>query len=307
MIGIVKRTTVGICCAFAALLFTFAVGEAGRTAQDGPVRTDCQECHEGVVLHWEQSAHGLASSDPVFQEAWEERGNSPECLSCHVTGYDAASGDWEADGIACSVCHSTPSGPHPETVMPTDPSSRLCGSCHIETEAQWEASAHGQGDMACIRCHNPHTTSLKVGNMRDLCTTCHSDEGHFYGYTSHAQEGLMCTDCHLRVSDSPVGEGHGQRMHTFAVDLETCNQCHGEDMHMPGDESVVSSDSVILANYPPGDVRESQGVETSVNSEPTPAPTQPLNYLIIAVVGIGFGAALTPWAERVYRRLVGKD
>ena len=36
MLGIFKRTTVGICCAFVALLLTFAIGEAGRTVQDGP-------------------------------------------------------------------------------------------------------------------------------------------------------------------------------------------------------------------------------------------------------------------------------
>lgn len=307
MLGIVKRTSVGICCALVALLFTFAVGEAGRTAQDGPVRTDCLECHESFVIHWEQSGHGLAGSDPVFREAWEERDSPEECLSCHVTGYDATTGEWEADGIACSVCHSEPTGPHPETVMPTDPSSRLCGSCHVETEAEWRVSAHGQGEMACVRCHSPHTTDLKIGNMRDLCTTCHNDEGHFYAYTSHAQEGLLCTDCHLRVSDSPVGEGHGQRVHTFTVDLETCNQCHGEGMHLPADESVVSSDVVVPANYPIGDFQSRLGLATEVNGEPTAAPAQPLNYLIIAVVGIGFGAAITPWAERVYRRLVGKD
>ena len=307
MVGMLKRTIFGICCAFVALSLTFAVGEAGRTGQEGPIRTDCLECHESVVLHWEQSGHGLAGSEPAFLEAWEEQGSPAECLSCHVTGYDEATGEWETDGIACSVCHSQPSGPHPETVMPTDPSSRLCGSCHTETEAQWRVSAHGQGEMACIRCHNPHTTGLKVGNMRDLCTTCHSAEGHFYAYTGHAQEGLLCTDCHLRVSDSPAGEGHAQRMHTFAVDLQTCNECHGEGMHMPADESVVSGDSVAWTTYPPDGALELPGAKSDVNGEPTPSPAQPLNYLIIAVVGIGFGAALTPWAERVYRRLVGKE
>jgi predicted CXXCH cytochrome family protein len=310
MLGIVKRITVGMCCATVALMLTFAVGEAsraGQTGQDGPVRTDCLECHESVVVNWEQSRHGLAGSDPAFREAWEENGSPPECLSCHVTNYDPESGTWEEDGIACSVCHSQPAGPHPETVMPTDPSSRLCGSCHIETEAQWRVSAHGQGEMTCVRCHNPHTTSLKVGNMRDLCTTCHTDEGHFYAYTGHAQDGMLCTDCHLRVSGSPMGEGHGKRVHTFAVDLQTCNQCHGEGMHAPTDDSAISATSVAFSNYPPANIRDLLGEESDVNDQPAPAPVQPLNYLIVAVVGVGFGAAVTPWAERVYRRLFRKD
>jgi hypothetical protein len=97
-------------------------------------------------------------------------------------------------------------------------------------------------------------------------------------------------------------------MHTFTVDLDTCTQCHSEGMHAPTDESVVSSDGVAWSNYPPpGDIPERLGAESNVNSQPTPAPAQPLNYLVIAVVGIGFGAAMTPWAERVYRRLLGKD
>jgi hypothetical protein len=309
---LVLRLTVGFCCALVALAITALSSEAGAGQddyrQEGPVRSDCQECHESVVTYQQESSHGQAAADPVFQEAWTEAGAPVECLSCHVTVYDPETGDYEGDGIACATCHSGQSGPHPETPMPTDPSSRLCGTCHIDTHSEWETSAHGEGELACVRCHNPHTTGLKEGNMQDLCTTCHMDEGHFYTYTGHAQEGLQCTDCHLRVLDGPLGEGHGQRLHTFEVDLMTCTQCHGQEMHAPvvgeADESKTR-DMMQIAYAPDGGACEMEA--DAVIEEPAPQPAQPLNYLLVAAVGMGFGAAVTPVAENWYRRLGSKD
>lgn len=298
-----KRMVIGLCFALVAVLLTAAIGEASPPRQEGPVRTDCQECHETVVTHWQDSAHGQAAVDPIFQEAWKEKGSPPECLSCHTTNYDPATGTWESDGISCSVCHSPQTAPHPETAMPTDPSARLCGTCHIDTHDEWQVSAHGEGEMTCVRCHNPHTTDLKVGNMRDLCTTCHTDEGHFYGYTAHAQQGLSCTDCHLRVSDSPTGEGHGKRVHTFAVDLHTCNQCHGEGMHFPVQSQEASSTGTefMWSDYAPTE-ELCENTASNVVEEPESTQAGPLNYLLTAAVGMGFGIAVTPWAEGWLRR-----
>ena len=279
--------------------------------QEGPVRTDCNECHESVVAHQEESAHGQAAVDPAFQEAWQEQGSPAECMSCHTTEYDPATGIFEPDGIGCPTCHAGQTGPHPETPMPTDPSARLCGTCHIDTHSEWQTSAHGEGELTCVRCHNPHTTSLKTGNMEDLCATCHTDEGHFFAYTSHAGEGLQCTDCHLRVSEAEMGEGHGQRVHTFAVDLVTCNQCHGDEMHYPAsaDESTDPA-AFMWSTYSPNpeEVCEANGFNgSSFGDEPPAQPAKPLNYLVIAAVGMGFGVAVTPFAESWYRRFLAKD
>ena len=46
---------------------------------------------------------------------------------------------------------------------------------------------------------------------------------------------------------------------------------------------------------------------THVDEEPSPQPAKPFNYLIIAAVGMGFGVAVTPFAEGWYRRFVKKD
>lgn len=309
---LVMRLIVGLCCALLALALTAVGGEAGASPdefrQEGPVRTDCQECHGSVVENWGDSAHGQAVTDPVFQEAWAEAGNPVECLSCHVTNYDPESGEYDEEGIACKTCHSGQSGPHPETPMPTDPSSRLCGTCHIDTHAEWEVSAHGEGELACVRCHNPHTTTLKEGNMRDLCTTCHTDEGHFYNYTGHAMEGLQCTDCHLRVSDSPMGEGHGQRLHTFDVDLATCTECHGQEMHFPATNTSASgAEELMQTAYAPVTDAACEMEDGAIIEEPPQQPAQPLNYLLVAAVGMGFGAAVTPVAEKWYHRFFSRD
>lgn len=310
---LVLRLTVGLCCAVVALAITAISSEAGAGQndyrQEGPVRTDCQECHGAVVANWQESRHGQAVSDPVFQEAWAEAGSPVECLSCHVTNYDPITGAHDQDGITCTTCHSGQSGPHPETPMPTDPSSRLCGNCHVDTYAEWLTSAHGEGEMACVRCHNPHTTTLKEGNMRDLCTTCHTDEGHFYSYTGHAQQGLQCTDCHLRVSNSPMGEGHGQRLHTFEVDLATCSECHGQEMHAPANSEASASGEapVMQTAYAPSDEAACELDGAPIIEEPAPQPAQPLNYFLVAAVGMGFGAAVTPVAENWYRRFSSRD
>jgi formate-dependent nitrite reductase cytochrome c552 subunit len=315
---LVLRLTVGFCCAIVALAITAITSEAGAalsdSRQEGPVRTDCQDCHASVVDNVMHSSHGQAVADSVFQEAWDEADNAVECLSCHVTNYDPATGEYEGDGITCTTCHFGQTGPHPETPMPTDPSSRLCGTCHIDTYAEWQTSAHGEGELSCVRCHNPHTATLKEGNMHDLCTTCHTDEGHFYTYTGHAQKGLTCVDCHLRVSGSPIGEGHGQRLHTFDVDLATCTQCHGQEMHAPAETSADASAeagiedtaAVMRIAYAPSEESACEVGEGTVIDEPAPQPAQPLNYLLVAAVGMGFGAAVTPVAENAFRRFGSK-
>jgi predicted CXXCH cytochrome family protein len=307
-----RRTIFGLCFAVIAVLLATTV-EAGPTTQEGPVRTDCNECHATVVNNWEESAHGQAYDSATFQEAWQEQGSPGECLTCHTTGYDAVTGEWRHDNIACETCHSGQTGPHPEVVMPTDSSSRLCGTCHVDTYNEWEVSEHGKNNMTCVKCHNPHTAEVKVADVQALCATCHNEEGYYYDYAAHSREGVECTDCHLQIMDSTVGEGHGQRKHTFGVDLATCTECHGNEMHFPSQAEANSAEPAdfMWAPYAAPDTPGSSGGTRScpdtgavVNAVPSPAPeqTKPFNYLLIAAVGMAFGIALAPWAEGWYRR-----
>ncbi len=315
--------------AFVALLGAFAAilaFVALPTASAAPVRQDatpepnareCTGCHEGIRSYWGESAHGYAMTDPAFQEAWTEQGAPQECLACHTTGFDPATGEYDEGGVACLACHSPVPSNHPDTYMPTDVSSRLCGTCHVDTFNEWEISEHGQQGMTCNQCHNPHTTDLKVGSSQELCHSCHNTEGHYYSFTGHAREGLLCTDCHLRVSDSPEAGtmGHGERIHTFKIDLESCNDCHLGDMH--AEVEAVTAETVMTtgASAAETDVACYPVDVDQVNNSFTPAREQvtaevsavphgpsPFVYILPAGFGLVFGTMLAPWIERWTRR-----
>jgi predicted CXXCH cytochrome family protein len=309
MTKFVRRLALGSIFAVVAGLVAVAIGEAGSPGQEGPVRTDCASCHESVVTTLAGSAHGQALADPVFRSAWKEAGNSPECLACHVTGYHPESGDYDEEGVTCAACHQPMSGPHPGMPMSVDASSRLCGECHIDTYAEWQVSAHGEGEMGCTKCHSPHTANLKVSGVAELCITCHNEQGHFFNYTGHASVGLGCTDCHLRVSDSTMGQGHGARVHTFEVDLATCTRCHGGEMHFPVDKaSTAATEEMMQTAYAIGENEPlCRTAGPIVTSNPEPQPAQPFTYLIVAAVGLVFGIAVTPWAEEWYRQVLGRS
>lgn len=304
-----KRLLIGLCFALPAALTAFATGKANTADPQVPVQKECAECHEIIGSHWADSQHGLATSDPVFQKAWQDAGSPGECLSCHTTGYDPETNTWVSEGIACETCHSPIPTNHPEDIMPTDISSRLCGTCHLQTHEEWADSTHAQEDLSCVRCHNPHTTELRVSDAQELCSTCHNDEVHFFGYTVHAQEGVTCLDCHLQVSDAEMGEGHGARHHTFTVGMETCSNCHTLDMHYPVDRetsaSNVSANTMLnampdLSATPMSTVLEHSVVQT----ETEPNPASPVGFALLAgVVGLAFGMILAPWSERWYRRI----
>src|SRR5690606_17805167 len=130
-----------------------------------------------------------------------------------------------------------------------------------DTLAEWEVSEHGEQGMTCNQCHNPHTAELRQANSQELCNSCHNTEGHYYSFTGHAAEGMLCTDCHLRINDSPDAGtmGHGGRIHTFKIDLQSCNDCHLGDMHSEIDEAMTNASikpQAEVACYPVNDPEE---------------------------------------------------
>jgi hypothetical protein len=274
------------------------VGEA-HSPRQGADGDDCQSCHEEIDAEWLESGHGPNATGRSFLQAWKKEGSSPECPSCHTTGYNLQDGTWEADGLACEVCHAPVPADHPNDIMPADASSAACGTCHVDTYDEWQSSAHGDESLACVNCHNPHTTALKVEGTRALCQTCHNEESYFYSFTTHAEEGLLCTDCHLRVTDAPMGGGHGQRLHTFDVDLESCTQCHGAQMHYPVQNTTIPSETeptVVTGFAPPS-------VETGSELATAPRPASSLTYLLTIAVGLGLGIIVAPGLEFLYQRM----
>lgn len=285
---------VGLCFALPAGFLAVVAVEAQTPSPETVEGGECEGCHQIIHSHWEESAHGNAVSDPVFQEAWKAQGSPDSCLACHTTGFDSQTGTYDIDSVSCTVCHSPVPENHPNQIMPTDISSRMCGDCHLDTYAEWESSTHAQEDLACSRCHGVHGTDIKAEAAQELCRACHREEVHFFSYTAHFDEGLLCTDCHLQISGTQMGEGHGQRKHTFTADLETCAECHQDQMHYPSPERSegTQAQSSLLPNV--------EGAEVLTQ----PEPVSPLGYAVLAaLIGMAFGMLVAPWLERWYRHI----
>ncbi len=313
------RIIIGTLLGVLLLILAFAVAVPGAQAAPlaqaptpEPNAQECVGCHEGLRGYWDQSAHGYALIDPIFQNTWTEMGSPTECLACHTTGFDAETGTYTEGGVGCLSCHSPVPANHPEAYMPTDLSSSLCGDCHLDTFDEWQNSEHGQQGMTCNQCHNPHTAELRVKSSQELCNSCHNTEGHYYSFTGHAREGLLCTDCHLRVNNSPDAGmmGHGDLDHTFKVDLQTCNDCHLGDMHAEVTEATTNasmSRQTDVACYPVEPVTQAADFtparpEVTAYVSPTPTGPSPLIYLVPAGLGLVFGTMLAPWLDRLVRR-----
>ena len=303
---LVKKLLVGLCCAALLTLLTAVV--LAQDESPDPDSGECIGCHEGLRTYWDQSSHAQAFEDEVFQSAWQEQGKPQECLACHTTGYDPATGTYLAEGVDCIACHNPIPSDHPDQYVPTDVSSRQCGTCHVETFSEWEQSNHAQEDMACGQCHNPHTADLRVDNTQVLCQTCHEDQSHYYSFTGHASKGLLCTDCHLNVDETAAGEGHGSRQHTFQVDLHTCNQCHEADMHSAVEEQAALDGSTEqVACYRTDTVRVPATPEQPLHAQPVQTETHPMVYFLPAGAGLVLGVIVAPWAEGFVRRRKGDE
>jgi hypothetical protein len=308
-----KRLATGLCLALLLAAVTFAIGRAQdavptTAAEAGEIGRQCADCHSEIQTNWQVSAHGQATVDEVFVRAWEARDKSPECLTCHTTGFNLATNSYEQPGVTCDACHTmVENGPnHPEQIMTTDYTAASCGTCHVDTYNQWQVSQHGESEMNCINCHNPHSTTIKADTVQTLCKTCHTTEGHFYTYTAHAEEGLLCTDCHLQVMPGEPGEGHGKRAHTFAVDLETCNECHQHEMHAAGGQMSAIGGTAGSAGS--DDNPSAPAGSSTITTHPIQAQPRPASYLNFALlaglIGLAFGAVGSPWVERGLRLIL---
>lgn len=101
----------------------------------------CVDCHTGVQGHWARSAHARAWATLV--ERGEQR--TPECLTCHSTGFGAPGGFADPDkarhlvGVQCEACH----GPMELHVGQSQKPGFKADPGQPVTEA------------TCTRCHDP--------------------------------------------------------------------------------------------------------------------------------------------------------
>jgi len=120
----------------------------------------CGSCHQGILMQWENSAHGLN---------WEEGGT---------------------DGPVCKTCHSSHMVERPQMGAVRLEFPETCGNCHVHELETYRHSFHGEvtdlGFVAgaiCSDCHTPHNnlpednpqSSIHPDNLMATCGQCHDN------------------------------------------------------------------------------------------------------------------------------------
>jgi hypothetical protein len=129
--------------------------------------------------------------------------------------------------------------------------------------------------------------------------------------SKHAAAGVTCVNCHLgfNVTDQneDFGSIHAAPDHSFLPSIETCNKCHADQMHAPGQAAAAAAIKIEEAGGTP--TPEPAPVVSPVPPVTNePAPISPLGFAGMAsVVGLAFGMVLSPWLERAYRHLSKGD
>lgn len=194
--------------------------------------TDCAECHSDVHDVWRDSPHANASLGANFQRAYAENGQPSYCMSCHASGYDAATQTYVFEGVVCSTCHVAEAGEHPPGPMPIAESSEACGRCHSGEHSpeynEWLVSDHSLFNIDCVDCHVAHDNSLRLGDVNTTCGDCHQDA---MNDEVHMGEDMTCVDCHMTRSYNDGEVIH----HTMFFDPKTCATCHGDIHNLQAD------------------------------------------------------------------------
>lgn len=307
----IERLLIALIFALLAAGVTLIMASAqGQVPPAAQTSSDCAACHTEFQMTWETGAHAKAGSDPIFVEEWTAQGKPGACLVCHTTGYDPATATYKAEGVTCESCHGPAPADHPNTPMPVDRSTDMCGRCHSDTRfgwQDWKVSTHYQRGMDCATCHDPHSASLKTvagprtaeksDDVSQLCINCHKESSMGFSYTSHAQKNISCVDCHVKHLENSSREAHTVPDHSFKASLDSCNTCHAEQMHR-----------VTEAKAPEGTTEPAAApVEAAPVAAvtPEPEPVSPMGFSALAgMIGLAGGMVLAPWLERWFHRTV---
>jgi len=285
-----------------ALALMAALALAPRTAlADAPVPLEadpgkCVLCHEEEVQDWQTSPHAGATTtlEQMFGQCQEGQEANCTCLTCHSTNFDSAALTYAHAGVTCEACHGEYVEGHPENgqmILPVD--SEVCSSCHVDTYADWQHTAHADAGIQCIGCHKSHTQNLRLDD-EVLCKSCHRDRLQDAGHLAHVQIGINCIDCHTSpgtfVATGNTASGPSSPSHDFAVVTEACAACHGETFH---DEEV----STIAGTAETGGMQfETTGTRTLNTAVEPSAVVAEQDYnrrtAEVAAVSFGLGAGL---------------
>jgi predicted CXXCH cytochrome family protein len=275
MIPRIERLLIALVFALFAAGVTLVIASAKDEKASTPAQftTDCATCHSEAKVTWENGAHGK-------------------------TGV-----------MTCETCHGSASTEHPKMPMTINRSPDLCIGCHSDSQfgvEDWNASKHNQLGMDCATCHDPHGATLKnaegstgaeltTDDISLLCINCHKEHSMTFSYTSHNQKGVTCVDCHVKHFGDATANSVPD--HSFNASLDSCNTCHGEQMHSTA-EALEGESTPLTAG--------AEAPSTVVT--PEPEAVSPVGFSAMAgMVGLAGGMVLAPWLERWFRRSVRQN
>jgi predicted CXXCH cytochrome family protein len=266
---------------------------------------DCAECHIDVVTDWQDTVHATTFHSDLFQSALADGADS-SCYECHATGYQAFSGEYDAEGVTCEACHGETPANHPDEPVAVLPGLDVCADCHATTYNEWEQSAHGDAEMPCTACHNPHEQMLRFETTQELCLNCHADDD-LSGYVHVTHETEQCSDCHWHegafdtevhlVTGELFPSGHDAQVETLA-----CTDCHSE---LDGVAVADASMSEATEEPAPSNLQARVQIE-ELEAEIANTRAQGINTSAVRlmqglVVGLAFGGIVTFVFMRVIR------
>jgi predicted CXXCH cytochrome family protein len=159
------------------------------------------------------------------------------CKECHKDHYDL----WKISKhgsvpIDCESCHRLAGGEgaHPvELTYSVESQALTCDTCHADKSREWVSSRHGDINLGCATCHEPHSQQQKVQKDNQIiCANCHKAQFEAAHDSTHGAAGLSCESCHL-------GEDSG---HTFKATIASCESCHS-DIHEAG--QLIAAGAVV--------------------------------------------------------------
>ena len=260
----------------AAMLYATAMAaQLGRAEPDGrqtmrPASSNfvgaaaCATCHKEVVKDFANNPH----SRPALMHG----GKGVTCESCHGPGKAHAEG-----GDVTLIFD-----PASATAKEVD---EKCQACHETRHANFERSAHSEGNVSCIGCHSIHSAGapkhlLKMAQPQ-LCFQCHSDVKPRFSMPFHhkVEEGLIeCTDCH-----DPHGAFGENTLPSSTWQFMVCTKCHAATAGpFVYEHAAVKAEGCTACHFPHGGPNPHLLTQANVNTiclqchSPSPNPAMGL-------------------------------
>ncbi len=195
----------------------------------------CATCHEEVAKGFQ--------SNPHSKLALAHGKSGVTCEGCHGAGKAHVEGGGDKTKIL---------NPGTATVKEVD---KTCLGCHQGKHANFERSAHGEGNVGCTGCHSIHGGAdpehLLKAAQPTLCFQCHIDVKPQFSMPFHhkVNEGLVsCSDCH-----DPHGSFEKKGLRAASQQDAVCVKCHTETAGpFVYEHAVVKTEGCTACHSPHG-------------------------------------------------------